>query len=118
VIYSCFDPGAGAYSYFEDDARIPVNADLPVPSLPPPAGTIGVPAIHAGRPLPAGARPAGQGLLAKGLLVDCGASGPLAGSFDAGTLPPAWKWVVALGLVAAVVWAAQTPTARRLVHGG
>lgn len=72
MLYSCFNPEVGLYDYFEDDAQRAINADLPVPKLPPIAGKVGVPAIDAGRPLPSGAKPAGKGWHAKGVVVQCG----------------------------------------------
>lgn len=119
MIYSCFNAAKGMYQYFEDALELPVNADLPVPSLPASAGKIGVPAFQAGRPLPMGARAAGTGYTARGILVQCDASGPaLAGEADGSTWPPAWKWAVAIGAAALVVWAAQTKPVRSLVSGG
>lgn len=118
MIYSCFNPQRGNYDYFEDALQIPVNADLPVPTLPSSAGTIGVPAFQAGRPLPSDARPKGSGATARGILVDCGKSGrALSGDESGSTWPPAWKWAVALSAAAFVVWAAQTKPVRSLVGG-
>jgi len=117
VIYSCFNAHGGGYDYFDDGAGFPVNGDLPVPTLPAPAGTIGVPSIHAGRPLPANAKPAGKGLYARGILVECGLPGALSGDASGDTWPPAWKWAVAIGLAGAVIWAAQTKPVRSLVGG-
>ena len=50
MIYSCFVPERGTYDYYENSLQIQLNADLPVPKLPPDTGKIGVPAIDAGRP--------------------------------------------------------------------
>jgi len=89
MLYSCFNPASGLYDYFQDGKQLAINADLPVPKLPPMAGKIGVPAINAGRPLPQDAKPAGQGWHAKGLIVQCG-RGAL-GASD-GTPSEGWDW--------------------------
>jgi hypothetical protein len=73
MLFSCFDPERGDYQLFEDDGRVAVNSDLPVPSFRSHT-KLGVPAIHAGRPLPAGATPAGRSWNARGIVVDCGAA--------------------------------------------
>lgn len=117
MIYSCFDQHRGVYDYFQDALQIPVNGDLPVPDLPPIAGQIGVPALQAGRPLPPDAKHVGAGQMARGILVECGRSGVLSGDGNGSSMPPAWKWAVALGLVAAVVYVAQSKPVRRLVTG-
>lgn len=118
MIYSCFDPAAGLYDYFENGASYPFNGDLPVPSLPPPAGKIGVPAIHAGRPLPRDARHVGRGHTARGMLVECGRSGALSGDTTSAPWPPAWKWAVALGLVGLTCYVATSKPVLRFVQGG
>lgn len=72
MLYSCFDSKSGLYDYYADKLEIPLNADLPVPSMPSPAGKVGVPAIDAGRPLPGDAKHIGRGWHAKGMIVQCG----------------------------------------------
>ncbi len=74
MIYSCFNPRLGLYDYFEDSISLPINADLPIPKLPKDT-QMGVASIEAGRPLPGGAQRTGQGWHAKGIIVQCGASG-------------------------------------------
>jgi hypothetical protein len=76
MLYSCFDPQTGLYNVFEDSVTHPVNGDLPVPKLSELsyAGTVGVPAIEAGRKLPSGVSKVGTSWNAKGLVVNCGAS--------------------------------------------
>lgn len=72
MMYSCFDQNSGLYRYFQDDKQIPVNGDLPVPTyLKSRATKLGVPALEAGRPLPANARPVGRGVPARGMVVSC-----------------------------------------------
>jgi len=72
MIYSCFNEQAGRYDYFEDDRAIPMNGDLPVPSIQKlQAGSVGVPARDAGRPLPNSAKRAGSGWQARGMIVQC-----------------------------------------------
>lgn len=67
--YSCFDPKSGLYRYYEDERQQPVNADFAVPTFADDAKTpLGVAAILAGRPLPAGAKPVGEGPFAEGLI--------------------------------------------------
>lgn len=104
MIYSCFDPKAGLYDYFADSVQRPINADLPIPKLPAAAGKVGVPAIEAGRPMPADAKHVGRGWHAKGMVVVCGrgAYGAVP-SFDSAwtwTKEGGWKWI--LGGLAAV----------------
>lgn len=102
MIYSCFQPPTGLYAYFEVPGEIPLNADLPIPKLPPPVGGIGVPSIEAGRPLPAGAKFVGSGWHAKGMIARCDRGAPL------GALPPAQTMLGVLlvgGLAAgAICW--------------
>ncbi len=72
MIYSCFNQKLGLYEYYEDDRGHPTNGDLPVPSIgASDAGEVGLPAMDAGRPLPPGARRAGQGWQARGMIVQC-----------------------------------------------
>lgn len=72
MIYSCFNQQLGMYEYFEDGAAHPTNGDLPVPTLGPDAGRVGVAAIDAGRKLPGSARRTGErGVVARGILVAC-----------------------------------------------
>ena len=97
--YSCFDAHSGDYRYFADDRRLPLNADLPVPKLPPVAGKVGVPAREAGRPLPPSAKEVGRGQQARGLIVRCD-GGALSGWWD--ELNSSSKRNVAVGVVAAL----------------
>lgn len=99
MIYSCFDPARGSYRYFEDSSTLPINADLPVPRFPAPAGKVGVPASEAGRPLPAGAKQVGTGWHARGIIVRCGGGGLSAFGLEPGTLP---TWVLPVGLAVGV----------------
>ena len=104
MIYSCFVPERGTYDYYENSLQIQLNADLPVPKLPPDTGKIGVPAIDAGRPLPGDARKTGEGWHARGMIVNCRGTG-VSGFGELPTLNvPAWVWPVAgVGLLA-VLW--------------
>ncbi len=70
MIYSCFDAQRADYLVFEDDRRLLVNGDLPVPQFQD-TGRIGVPSIDAARPLPTGARQTGRSWRARGLIVKC-----------------------------------------------
>lgn len=67
--YSRFNEASGMYDVFEDARPHALNADLPVPSLGAAVNGIGVPARHAGRPLPSGARPIGQSWEPMGVVV-------------------------------------------------
>lgn len=100
MLYSCFDPQSALYDYYEDARTLPINADLPMPSLPK-ATQLGVAAIEAGRPLPSDARPAGRGWHARGQVVQCG-RGPL-GSLELDMAWSGWKWIGA-GVAAYVAW--------------
>jgi len=102
MIYSCFNPKAGLYDYYEGPDVYPINADLPVPSLPPEIAGIGVPSIEAARSMPSGVTPAGQGWHARGMLVSCG-RGPLGELPTFGGLA-IWRVAVALGLVSIVTY--------------
>lgn len=97
MIYSKWRPSTGGYDYFEAKGQdIPLGNDLPVPRLS--GGTrIGVASIEAGRPVPSGARKAGSGALAKGLVAPTrsGALGTLQAS-----VPPSYAWFAG-GLFAA-----------------
>lgn len=72
MIWSCFNPQSGFYDYFESPEQIPINADLPVPKLPPAGNEVGVSSMEAGRPLPRNARRVGSGWHARGLVATCG----------------------------------------------
>jgi hypothetical protein len=68
MIYSQWQPDTGGYKYLETPESHNMNDDLPTPQLRP-ATRIGVPSIEAGRPVPAGARPVGEGDIAVGLVA-------------------------------------------------
>jgi hypothetical protein len=102
LIYSCFSPATGLYDYHEDGTRLPLNADLPVPlHLGAEVNGVGVPAIVAGRPKPAGTTWIGHGWNARGMVVDCGRA-PL-GAAESGA-PPTWKIALAVAVGVAVVY--------------
>lgn len=67
--YSRFNEQLAVYDVFEDGTTHALNADFPVPKMPPAAGKIGVSARNAGRDLPPGAKPIGQSWLPVGLVV-------------------------------------------------
>jgi hypothetical protein len=109
VIYSRFDPVEGHYDYFDAGGPLAaLNDDLPVPKLPPPVagkgGSIGVPSVECGRPLPSGAVHIGSGLFAEGhitppshvRLAGTGAFPWIAdiGSFLMGALAVGTVWLV------------------------
>ena len=106
MLYSCFDASYGRYNYFEDARRLPINADLPVPDLPPDAGRIGAAAIECGRPLPPDAKPVGSGWHARGQIVQCGLS-PRGSLGASDGKPSLWFWFVLTGAVVAVLWHEQ-----------
>lgn len=94
MIYSVFNDKRGVYAYYEGPAEIPINADLPVPRLPPVSGKIGVAAIVAARPLPPEARFIGEGWHARGIVSRQG--GAIGAVPSAGE---AWDWVKGGGWV-------------------
>lgn len=59
MIYSRWQPDRGGYLVFEDDGRLGMGDDVPIPSLPP-ATRFGVPSVEAGRPVPSGAELVGE----------------------------------------------------------
>lgn len=101
MIYSCFDPRDGLYDYFSGGRDLPINADLPVPNLPPPVNGVGVPAIDAGRALPGGVEHIGRGWHARGIVVNCGHSpmGGFAGDGEQSVAPLAIAAVLGLVLL-------------------
>jgi hypothetical protein len=81
MIHSVFDQFKGDFQYFDvpDDVRI--NDDQAVPTFNPQDVTaLGISSLLAGRPLPAGASPAGRGKVAKGRICGLGAKGSWATS--------------------------------------
>ncbi len=106
MMYSVFIPERGQYAYYETAEQKPLNADLPIPQLPPVVGGIGVPSIEAARPLPGGAKRVGSGWLPRGMIAKkSGAFGALLGDGD---VLPFWL-LVAVGLVAAGYWLQKKP---------
>lgn len=101
--YSCFRPELGLYDYFEDGATLPLNADLPVPTLPPDSGRAGLASIHAARSLPRGAHRTGRGWHAQGQVVKCPQGGMLngLGAVETGTL---LRGAVVVGVVGIGLW--------------
>ncbi len=86
--YSCFDQGTGLYRVFEDASAIPINGDLPIPSLSGVVNGIGVPSVDAARSLPGGARYIGTNWNPIGMIVNCGggsSGGDVAGIEDFST---------------------------------
>ena len=51
----------GGFDYYDGPDTVPINDDHPAPRLSSKRTKVGVPATQAGRPLPAGFRPAGHG---------------------------------------------------------
>jgi len=102
MLYSCFDASRGEYKIFKDDANRPANSDLPVPALKSlVAGTIGVPAMDAGRPLPSGAEYAGYAPNAHGMVVNCDVS--LSGF---GEISPTVSKVIGIGILVLAAYGA------------
>jgi len=67
VIYSVHNGLDGGFQYYEVPSTTPINDDLPTPTYPKDLHTqIGVPASMAGRPMPPGAKPVGQGAVPLG----------------------------------------------------
>lgn len=94
MIYSKWRADRGGYDYFETSGPdIPLGNDIPVPTLP--EGTrIGVASIEAGHPIPAGAKPAGSGALAVGLISPTKRARGLLGlgSLAQSFVPGAYLW--------------------------
>jgi hypothetical protein len=104
VLYSRWDPTSGVYDYFEAEATVGLNDDLPVPALP--AGTaIGVPSVLCGRPLPDDAVAVGEGELARGSIIPSMSSGDPIGAIIArgGWFVPA-ALGAALGFAVSLLW--------------
>lgn len=100
LIYSQWRPDGG-YDYFQTEEIAPLGNDLGVPHLDVVNG-IGVPSVEAGRPVPRGARYAGDGDLPLGVVAPMDRSKVGAVSFLA-DMPP---WLAFLSGAAAVgvVW--------------
>lgn len=104
MIYSRWRPDTGGYDYFETSERYGLADDLPTPPLLG-ASPIGISSLKCGRPIPLGARPAGSGRVAKGVIAPVSRAG-LSGL---GWLPSgsAWLWALAglgVGAIATVFW--------------
>jgi len=97
VIYSRWRPDTGGYDYFETGERYALADDLPTPGILG-AGPIGVSSLKCGRPIPSGARPAGSGRFAKGVIAPLDRTG-LAGDGVLAGLP---SWARYVGLAAAL----------------
>lgn len=97
--YSKFRPELGLYEIYEDAATHEMNADLPVPRLAGRVGNIGVPASHAGRVLPSGAKRVGLRWHPEGQIV----TGRAHALGDLGESVKAHPFV-AVALVAAALW--------------
>lgn len=107
IVYSRWRPDDGSYDYFVANLVQNINDDLPAPELEP-ATKIGVPSIEAGRPIPSGARKAGSGDEAVGLIAPVDGSRIVRrsrslGSFSFQEGPPTWVWaVVGVGLFGSI----------------
>jgi len=102
MLYSCFDAPRGEYKIFQDDSQRPANGDLPVPKLSSLiAGTIGVPAIDAGRPLPSGAEYVGYAPNAHGMVVNCNL-----GMSGFGDMSPTVSKAIGIGILVLAVYGA------------
>lgn len=98
MMYSRWVPDKGTYEHFNvPGERRGMGDDLPVPRLRA-RSPIGIASTDAGRPLPAGAKPAGSGSVPKGCIVPSDRS-VLSGGDVANQLQAA-GWVIAgiLGL--------------------
>ena len=68
MIYSRWRPGSGGYDYFATSEQYGLGDDLPVPPLGI-GSQVGVASTSVGRPIPRGARRAGSGPLARGVIA-------------------------------------------------
>jgi hypothetical protein len=100
--YSRFNEAEGVYEVWQDDVATPLNADLAVPSLPPVAGGIGVPARLAGRQLPRGAKRVGKSWHPVGIIV--GPAEPGLGVLELGGAAGIAALVGGLALGVAAAW--------------
>jgi len=106
TIYSRWRPDSGGYDYFVAPGSVNINDDLPTPELDP-ATKIGVPSIEAGRPVPSGARAAGSGDEAIGLVAPVDERRivrrvrSLAGMDAPGG---GMKWAIGLAAAAGLIW--------------
>lgn len=81
MIYSRWRPGTGGYDYFSTKEQRGLGDDLPVPSLGL-GSRIGVASTSAGRPIPRGARRAGSGPIARGVIAPLDTSGLALAGFN------------------------------------
>jgi hypothetical protein len=106
MIYSRWKPDGG-YEYYATTERRALGTDLPTPRL---AGLspIGVASTDIGRSLPAGARPAGAGPLAKGQVI------PMASPSTLGTVSASATDLALLTLAALFGWWVRGALAKEL----
>ena len=104
MLYSCFDPKRALYRVYADRRDEQVNADLPVPSLPPDAGRIGVPSIEAARPFPRGARFVAESWQPRGIIVRCPGFGLSAYDTPLGKAWITYGPLLLAGGTAALIW--------------
>jgi hypothetical protein len=108
VIYSVWNQAAGAFDYFEDDRTMPVlNADKPAHIV---SRTLGSTVDQAAWPLPADARPAGQGTVPVGRIASRGGAGAGALGDVSGFDPLTFGMMLVCGVVA---WRVLMPRRRR-----
>jgi hypothetical protein len=102
VTYSSWRPDGG-YDYYDVSTEIAaLGNDLPVPRLSS-VGPIGVPSIEAGRPIPTGARHAGSGERAVGLVAPMN-SARLGMAIGQEAIDSRWLWFGAGFTLAAALW--------------
>jgi hypothetical protein len=105
MIYSRWRPDTGGYDYFESPERYALADDLPTPSVFG-GSAIGVSSLACGRKIPMGARPAGSGASAKGVIAPVSRAG-LSGVGQTLLSAPTWLWALggaAAGLAGGIIW--------------
>ena len=93
MIYSVWHPGRSVYDYYETAEQTVRNPD---PRIGGRGGALGVPSTDAGWHLPSGARPAGSGKEAKGMVAT--RNGGALGGFSLGGVGLGGLALGALGL--------------------
>ena len=106
MIYSQWEPDGG-YTYFETAERAPLGDDLPVPTVRP-INDLGAPSVLAGRPIPPGARMAGSGQEALGLVAPMMrlSGSQLVRGYDGGTALSDLGWFMLGGAFTAGIYLA------------
>ena len=104
MIYSSWSPTTGEYDYYQAADPQGLNDDLPIPRMPAPT-ELGVPSVEGGRDLPGGAKHAGSGELARGLITHPAKVQLFGTALNAEGVKSAAMWFVVGALSASLLWA-------------